>query len=101
MSDNVSLHIVSVQGPKFDLGQLVATPNALGVVPPDEMLVAVGRHVRGDWGILDPEDHRSNEHALKHGGRLFSEYHSTNQVKFWIITECDRSATTVLLPEDY
>jgi hypothetical protein len=50
---------------------------------------------------LDPEDRNANERAVKHGGRLFSAYISTNQVKFWIITECDRSATTVLLPEDY
>ena len=101
MSDKVSLHIVSVQGPKFDLGHLVATPNALGVLSPDEIMVALGRHVRGDWGELDPEDRNANERALQHGGRLFSAYLSTNEVKFWIITECDRSATTVLLPEDY
>ena len=101
MSDKVSLHIVSVEGPKFNLGHLVATPNAMNALPPDEMLVAVGRHVRGDWGELDLEDHGANERALLHGGRLFSQYHSTAQVKFWIITECDRSATTVLLPEDY
>ena len=101
MSDKVSLHIVSVQGPKFDLGHLVATPNALGVLSHDDIMVALGRHVRGDWGELDPEDRNANERALQHGGRLFSAYLSTNEVKFWIITECDRSATTVLLPEDY
>jgi hypothetical protein len=101
MSDNVSLHIVSVHGPKFNVGHLVATPNALGVLSQDDIMACLGRHVRCDWGDLDPEDRSANEHALQHGGRLFSAYLSTNQVKFWIITECDRSATTVLLPEDY
>lgn len=101
MSDKVSLHIVSVQGPKFDLGQLVATPNALGVLSHDDIIASLGRHVRGDWGELDPEDRSANERALLHGGRLFSAYLSTKEVKFWIITECDRSVTTVLLPEDY
>ena len=86
---------------KFPLGHLVVTPNALAHIPNDEILLALSRHVRGDWGTLDPEDWNANEKALQHGGRLFSRYYSTQQVKFWIITECDRSATTVLLPEDY
>ena len=86
---------------KFSLGALVATPNALAHVPYDEILVALSRHVRGDWGTMDPEDLETNEQALKRGGRLFSSYQSIGNVKFWIITEADRSATTVLLPEDY
>ena len=87
--------------PKFSLGQIVATPNALSQIPNDEILIALFRHVRGDWGELDPDDRNSNERALKGGGRLFSAYLSAQNIKFWIITECDRSATTVLLPEDY
>ena len=86
---------------KFSLGQLVATPNAINHIPNDEVLTALARHVRGDWGTLDKEDWDANEQALVRGGRLFSAYHSTQNVKFWIITECDRSVTTVLLPEDY
>jgi hypothetical protein len=86
---------------KFSLGQMVATPNALANIPNDEILLALSRHVRGDWGTLDAEDLRSNEHALQFGGRLFSSYLSSQNIKFWIITECDRSVTTVLLPEDY
>jgi len=101
MSDNASLHIVTFQSSKFDLGRLVATPNALSVLSHIDILRGISRHLRGDWGELDREDHDANESALKHGGRLFSAYLSTNGVKFWIITECDRSATTVLLPEDY
>ena len=87
--------------PTFSLGQLVATPNAINSIPNDEILFALARHTQGDWGTLDKEDWNANEHALRHGGRLFSAYHSTQNIKFWIITECDRSVTTVLLPEDY
>ena len=87
--------------PKFSLGQIVATPNALTNIPNDEILNALSRHVQGDWGTLDAEDLQSNERALRSGGRLFSSYHSSQDVAFWIITECDRSVTTVLLPEDY
>jgi hypothetical protein len=87
--------------PKFPLGRIVATPNALNHIPNDEILRAVSRHVQGDWGTLDAEDWNANERALKEGGRLFSQYHSIQDVKFWIITEADRSVTTVLLPEDY
>jgi hypothetical protein len=87
--------------PKFLLGQVVATPNALNQIPNGEILTALNRHVRGDWGTLDKEDSDANEHALQKGGRLFSAYHSTQNVKFWIITEWNRSVTTVLLPMDY
>lgn len=86
---------------KFFLGQMVATPNALAVIPNDEILIAMARHARGDWGNLDREDWEANEQALKMGGRLLSSYLSSGNVKFWIITEADRSVTTVLLPEDY
>ena len=87
--------------PKFPFGQLVSTPNALNQIPNDEIIAALSRHLRGDWGTLDAEDRNSNEQALARGGRLFSAYHSTANIKFWIITEADRSVTTVLLPEDY
>jgi hypothetical protein len=86
---------------KFNLGRLVATPNALHQIPNDEILSALSRHCQGDWGDLDPEDLATNNRALELGGRLFSAYHSSEGIKFWIITEADRSATTVLLPEDY
>jgi hypothetical protein len=85
----------------FELGRLVATPAALEKVPPSEMFQALRRHARGDWGDLDEEDRRSNDLSLKDGSRLLSAYHSKEGVKFWIITEADRSATTVLLPDEY
>ena len=87
--------------PKFPFGQLVATPTALRTIPNDEIMNTLSRHLRGDWGTLDKEDWSANEEALKDGGRLFSAYLSSAHIKFWIITEADRSATTVLLPEDY
>jgi hypothetical protein len=59
------------------------------------------RHQAGDWGDVDEHDRQENELSLKNGFRLLSVYHAANGVKFWIITEADRSATTVLLPEDY
>ncbi len=86
---------------KFMLGQMVATPNALNQIPNDEIMIALSRHVRGDWGTMDSEDWTANEDALRSGGRLFSVYHTSQKLKFWIITEADRSVTTVLLPEDY
>jgi len=87
--------------PKFAFGRIVATPNALSKIPNVEILAALARHVRGDWGDLGKEDHDANERALIDGDRLFSRYWSSGNIKFWIITEGDRSATTILLPEDY
>jgi hypothetical protein len=86
---------------KFPSGHIVATTNAFNTIPSYEIVSALARHLRGDWGSLDPEDEKSNNHALKSGGRLFSQYYTNQNIKFWIITEADRSATTVLLPEDY
>jgi len=86
---------------KFSLGQTVSTRNALDTLHPEDVLACMARHNAGDWGELCEEDRQANEQALAHGGRLFSVYHDRNGAKFYIITECDRSATTVLLPEDY
>ena len=86
---------------RFNLGSIVATPGALDSISADEIYLALFRHSQGDWGILDAEDLQTNERALMLGGRLFSSYHSTENVKFYIITEADRSVTTVLLPEEY
>jgi hypothetical protein len=88
-------------GPKFPLGALVSTPGALDALTHDEILTAISRHVRGDWGDLCEEDRIENEVSLRMGFRLFSVYHSLNGVKFYIITEADRSVTTVLLPSEY
>ena len=62
---------------------------------------ALRRHVYGDWGDLDDEDKAENEFSVENGYRILSSYTSSNGIKFWVITEADRSATTVLLPEEY
>lgn len=86
---------------RFRLGRIVATPNALAHLTQDDILAGISRHQSGDWGDVDEHDRQSNDHALVKGTRLLSVYHSAAGMKFWIITEADRSATTVLLPEDY
>ena len=86
---------------KFPLGQVVVTANAKNTLHPDDILSALARHASGDWGDLDNHDRQENERSLKNGLRLLSAYKDRNNVKFWIITEGDRSSTTVLLPEDY
>ena len=86
---------------KFPLGQTVITRNAQNTLHPADIPIALGRHAAGDWGDVDDHDRRENELSLEKGFRLLSVYKDRNDVKFWIITEADRSATTVLLPEDY
>lgn len=86
---------------KFPLGQLVVSRNATTEITPIDVLVAVARHAKGDWGDVCDDDRKENELSLKEGFRLFSVYHAADGTKFWIITEADRSVTTVLLPEDY
>lgn len=87
--------------PKFRLGRTVATQALTKVVSSDEVRIALGRHLSGDWGNLCEEDKQANELALKVGSRLFSSYQTESGIKFYIITEADRSSTTALLPEDY
>jgi hypothetical protein len=86
---------------KFRLGRLVSTRGALDRVPNGEMLRALGRHVTGDWGNVCSEDAEANDAAVGQRARLLSSYTSDEGVRFWIITEADRSLTTVLLPEEY
>jgi hypothetical protein len=85
----------------FSLGTVVATPGVVEHVPHEDRINALARHSKGDWGDTCPEDWAENELSLKEGFRLLSIYHSKAEVKFWIITEADRSATTILLPEEY
>jgi hypothetical protein len=88
--------------PLFPLGQTMATPGAIAFLS-SRSLTPIGfidRHVRGDWGDLDSEDKTSNDDALTNGSRIFSAYNVGNG-RVWVITEADRSSTTVLLPEEY
>ena len=86
---------------RFRLGKIVSTPNALSQLTQDDILLAIQRHQAGDWGDVDEDDRTKNELSLEQGFRLFSVYHAVSGVKFQLITEADRSHTTVLLPEDY
>ena len=89
--------------PLFALGQVVATPGALMALEDagQNPGVFLYRHVTGDWGDLDEHDRKENELALRQGLRLLSAYQTSKGVRIWIITEWDRSVTTLLLPEEY
>jgi hypothetical protein len=87
----------------FHLGKLVATSGALDLINRLKLspFDFVSRHCQGDWGDLDADDIKANQYALRHGMRLLSSYRINAEDKLWIITEADRSVTTLLLPEDY
>ncbi|MES2462776.1 MAG: hypothetical protein V4671_19515 [Armatimonadota bacterium] len=95
--------------PRFDLGRTVATPGAYylffdmyGEEQAElKMCDLMRRHHTGDWGEMDPDDLQANEQALIDGTRVFSAYNLPKGERVWIITEADRSSTTVLLPEEY
>ena len=89
--------------PLFPLGHLCATPGALAVLQARSLspFPFLERHVRGDWGDLDAEDVQANDTALQRGTRLLSAYDLGSHDTLWIITEADRSVTTLLLPEEY
>jgi hypothetical protein len=85
---------------KFPAGQILITHNAADRIPPTEVARGLSRHLAGDWGELDPEDIQSNEDALLDGGRLLSA-HGDGEDRFWIVSDRDRSVTTILLPQDH
>jgi hypothetical protein len=91
---------IAIKPPKFPLGRLVMTRTAARRIPWPALKDGLRRHSTGDWGELDPKDARYNDDALIRGGRVLSAYGQDEQ-RFWIITETDRSATTILMPEDY
>ena len=99
--DMKSLKVSSVG--KFALGRLLATPGALRALERGKILpiTLLKRHASGDWGIVCEEDAMLNDAAVHRGGRILSAYMATANEKVWIITEADRSATTILLPEEY
>lgn len=88
---------------KFELGRTVITPAARDALGEDmgKVLHLLARHARGDWGDLCKNDVDANEIALRAELRLFSSYKLSSDLVIWIITEADRSVTTVLLPSDY
>jgi len=86
----------------FSLGRTLSTPaakeelNELNYSPLD----LLRKHMSGDWSEMDVEDQQSNREAVSNGSRIFSAY-IIEGVKFWVITEADRSSTTILLPSEY
>lgn len=88
---------------RFSLGKIYATPGALAALEEAEETVPqlLHRHVIGDWGDLVEEDKLENEFGLQHRLRIFSAYKLSTDTKLWVITEADRSVTTLLLPSEY
>ena len=94
---------------RFRLGQIVATPGALAALDEAEQIphVFLAHHVTGDWGDLGAEDKQANDEACQHEGdlerqgRILSAYKTRLGVKIWVITEFDRSVTTLLRPDEY
>jgi hypothetical protein len=88
---------------RFSLGRVVATPGALRALEKAEQLPAafLDRHAEGDWGDVPEEDKQENELSVEHGFRILSAYTTSAGEKIWIITEADRSSTTILLPSEY
>ncbi len=84
------------------LGKVVATPGALRLLSEvgEDPFDYLARHATGDWGELCAFDRRQNHIALREGLRVLSSY-NISAGRVWIITEADRSATTLLLPEEY
>jgi hypothetical protein len=87
----------------FKLGQTVTTPGALNALTDAQQAPAefLARHLRGDWGEVSPEDKEANDQAVLDGTRILSAYRTALGTKLWVITEADRSATTIVLPEEY
>lgn len=95
--------IATANKKSFPLGQLVSTPAALEALTAANQspLEFLGRHSKGDWGLVGAEDGQLNDLALEDGSRILSAYETSLGVKIWVITEADRSSTCILLPEEY
>jgi hypothetical protein len=87
----------------FRSGKIVSTPGALEALEMNHyrIFTLLLRHLTGDWGEIPDADAEANQEALKNGSRILSSYPQPSGARIWIITEADRSATTVLLPEEY
>jgi hypothetical protein len=94
---------VSLTSILFPLGRLLATPGALEALSEagEDAMTFIRRHQEGEWGELSREDAAANTLALVTGERILSAYRTAANVRLWVLTEADRSATTILLPEEY
>jgi hypothetical protein len=88
---------------RFALGRILATPGAINAMKDagESPLRLLKRHANGDFGNLHEDDVRANELAIRRGMRVLSAYVLSAEERVWVITEADRSATTILLPEEY
>lgn len=86
---------------RVPLGTTYSTPGAMSTLHPEDVLQALERHSLGDWGDVCQHDREENEYAVDAGYQLHSVYRDRHGTRFWVITEADRSATTVLLPDEY
>jgi hypothetical protein len=101
-TDDTKLILAGLFQPLFPLGYVCATPWAEMSLGETTIRDALARHARGDWGVIDADDWLTNEMALLYDLRLFSAYRAEGtDLRFWIITEADRSVTTVMLPDEY
>lgn len=89
------------RGPRFSLGRICITPAAMDLLSPSEIEAALVRHRNGDWGNVNVQDRQENDFSVANGFRVISSYSTCRGEPFWIITEADRSYTTILLPSDY
>ena len=88
---------------RFPLGRVVATPGALSALEKAEQLPAefLDRHVNGDWGDVPDADKQENEVSVEQGFRILSAYTTSAGDRIWVLTDADRSVTTILLPHEY
>ncbi len=86
---------------RFQPGTIVATVGAIEIATNEQIHELITRHLHGDWGDVEPDSVEANEQALKDGLRILSSYKLPNERVLWVLTEADRSATTVLTPEEY
>ena len=86
---------------RFSLGEVCVTPKVAAQIPPGEVRAALARHERGDWGEVEEIERAQNERHLQQGGMLLSDFRSRTGLKYWILTEWDRTRTTVFLTEEY
>lgn len=86
---------------RFSPGQLVATPAATAAAPRDMLFRFVERHLTGDWGDASENDARANEYAVRHELRIISIYLTPSGERIMVLTEADRSATTILMANEY
>jgi hypothetical protein len=95
--------MITVSQPKFRLGAVVATPDAIAALERagQSPWFLLSQHIAGQWGNLSDDDKRLNDEALIHGDRILSSYQLSDGTTVWCITEADRSSTCLLLPENY